>query len=135
MGRSLLFGIFLVLVWMLFGFFVYGGINGAFAVGILALLCWISVLLALIPFIGIIAQILVMLAYILPIIQRYTGIEANAFTTLILGVYAFYGLIIWFVVSKEALIKYGDYLERKHYRRKMEAKRLAELNSSETNNQ
>lgn len=56
----------LIVLWAALGYFVYGGLAGVFAMLILGILYDLAMLLALIPFAGVVLQALVMYFLITP---------------------------------------------------------------------
>ncbi len=80
-------------------YFVYGGVGGMLAVLILAVLYGIVLLLAIIPFGGVIIQVLVMYFVIWPWVSEFTGIEATWLTALMFWVQVIAGIILTLAVT------------------------------------
>jgi hypothetical protein len=89
----------LILLWMLLGYFIYGGVDGALAMGLLGLLYALSILISLIPFAGIFIQYYVMIDVIFPYICEITGITATWLTTVMFAVNLIFGILVWIIMS------------------------------------
>lgn len=76
------------LLWAALGYFVYEGVDGAAAIVILATFYAVSILLAFIPFCGVIIQGLTMHFLIWPLVVSFTGIYDTWLT----------GLIFWMII-------------------------------------
>ena len=106
-------GIVLLLFFAALGYFVYGGLDGTFAMILLYVLYVLAVFCSLIPFIGIFVQYFVSTRIILPAISSFTGIEATWLTTVAIIPTMIAGLIICLWSS---LFFYGFIDELRHNR-------------------
>ena len=89
------------------GWFVYGGLDGAFGMVIFGTLTALSILIALIPFgVGIVLQALVLFLWLIPTAFSFTGLYHTWITWLDIGIAMFVGLIL------NVLMTIGIYLEK-----------------------
>lgn len=95
-GRILFY---ILIVYMVVGYFTYGGFDGFFAMFILAVLFGLAVFLSMIPFAGIVIQYLASVWLVFPWVQSLTGIEPTWLTTLGLLVTLIPGFILWAISS------------------------------------
>ena len=94
----------LIILWTALAYFVYDGIEGAIAVVILGVLFGLAILIALIPFCGVVIQVLVMYFLIWPWVSNFTGIEATWLTLLIFWVDVILGIFITLVTTLVAIV-------------------------------
>jgi hypothetical protein len=98
----------LIVLWAALGYFVYGSLAGVFAMLILGILYDLAMLLALIPFAGVVLQALVMYFLITPWVLDFTGIAATWLTTLVFWVDVAFGCLITFIMSMYVLAHLMD---------------------------
>ena len=124
--------IILIMLAASLGYFVYGGIDGVFAITILCVLYGLMVLLSLIPFIGIGLQYWASIQLVLPWVISNTGIYPTWLTTYILIYNMLLGFIFWIIVTVKVVGKIKEYIDEKRCIRKIEARIKEELLKSET---
>ena len=88
-----------LIVFAAFGYFVYGGINGAFAMIVLLAVYWMSLIFALIPAVGFIVQGLAIHIFIWPLVAEFTGIEPTWLTLLALVFVWSLGIMVTWVMT------------------------------------
>jgi len=98
----------LIILWAALGYFVYNGLKGVFAMLILSILFALATFLALIPFVGVLLQGLVMHFIIAPWVFEFTGITATWLTSLIFWIDIIFGCIITVAISLFALAVLTD---------------------------
>lgn len=103
------------------GYFVYGGMNGVFAVFILCVLYCLAVFLSCVPLVGIVLQGVVSLLWIFPLIKSFTGIEQTWLTSLIIVLFMLYGLIRCFEATFSLFGAIRDWLMKRSRDYKAEA--------------
>jgi len=108
-------GIFLI-IFPALGYFVYDGIDGAFAMAILWIAYGAIALTALIPFIGIGLQYWLSMEIALPVIISFTGIEPTWLTTSMLGVSIFEGGILYVVSTLAVSMKIKEWIDERKVR-------------------
>ena len=59
---------------MALGFFVYGGLTGAFGMIVFGGLCTLTVLIGLVPYVGVFIQMLVLFMFVVPFVFEWTGL-------------------------------------------------------------
>ncbi len=87
-------GFELLLLWTALAYFVYSGIDGTMGMIILCVLYGMATLLALIPFGGVIIQVLVMKFAIWPWVMAFTGITTTWLTGLVFWIDVIIGIIL-----------------------------------------
>jgi len=90
--------ILLTVMFSLLGYFVYGSINGALAILLLDLVCDLTVLVSVIPFVGCLIQAFLM-KMIIPKIAAITGIHLTWLTTAIFWTNLLFGVVVTAIVS------------------------------------
>jgi len=98
-------GLSFFLLMAVLGYFVYGGTGGFVAMFILTFAYTLSCLLALIPFIGVFAQGLIMFYLVNPWFFGFTGITATWLTWFAFVVYVIVGILVTIITSAWALKK------------------------------
>jgi hypothetical protein len=101
----------------LIGYFMYDGLSGSLAMIILCMVCLITMILSVIPFIGYPLQYLVSKMVVVPWVMSLTGIHDTWLTSVIFFIYLIPGAFFWFGMSK-AVFKdlkrlYSGYRNRK----------------------
>ncbi len=86
---------FLAIVVMALGYFTYGNtISGALGILLLVIGTELTILLSLIPFVGMLFAYIVNTTYTYPVIMGFTGITETWLTTVILTIYTILSVII-----------------------------------------
>jgi hypothetical protein len=98
----------LTILWAALGYFVYDGLQGVFAILVLSILYDLAAFLALIPFVGVIIQGLVMYFLIAPWVFEFTKINATWLTTLIFWVDIIFGCTTTVTMTFFALVFLKD---------------------------
>lgn len=94
----------MLLFWMICGYFVYGGIDGALAMFVCSFIIGLVAFLSFIPFVGIFLQYWVSTAYAFPFIFDLTHVEASWVTTAIFAVDMIVGVFFYIIFTALALI-------------------------------
>ena len=97
----------IIAIFMLFGYFVYGGFNGAFAMLLYTILLSVGLLIAFIPLGGFVLYILLFLKYINPWVYDLTGIHATLLTNILFALY----IILASIISFATLITFLDIIK------------------------
>ena len=98
----------LIILWAALGYFVYNGLTGVFAMIILGVLFGLVILLASIPFVGVVIQGLVMYFLIQPWVFDFTGITGTWLTSLIFWIDIIFGCIITLVMTLFVWVELTD---------------------------
>lgn len=94
MNNIISIGSVLLLYFIAFGYFVYGGFDGVFGILLLCLLYSVSILLSFIPLFGFLIHGLVMYFVISPWVFDYTGLHDTWLTATIFWIYIILGAFI-----------------------------------------
>jgi hypothetical protein len=94
----------LTILWVALGYFVYGGFSGALAILVLSLLFSVTILVSLIPFVGVVIQGLIMNYWIVPWTFGVTGITATWLTGIIFWINIIIGLIFTIITSIATIV-------------------------------
>lgn len=98
------FGVILLILFAIIGYFIYGGIDGALAITAYCILSYIAIVVALIPFGGFPLQWILTRWVIEPWIFEVTGIWATNLTMVIQILVFIAGLIICIIMSVIAFV-------------------------------
>lgn len=90
--------ILLTLIFGIFGYFVYNGLDGALSIILLGFLYALSILIGLIPFIGFVLQAVIM-QHIWSFTSELTGIGPTILTTWMYWLYLAFGIIATIVTT------------------------------------
>jgi hypothetical protein len=93
------------------GYFVYGGIDGALAMVLVWFILGLCIILAMIPFVGIVLQWWVSTAYVIPFLFELTGIGETWLTTVTLIIMLAIGILVTIVMSFAAITLIYSILE------------------------
>jgi hypothetical protein len=91
--------IFFIILWGVLGYFVYGGLDGALAMLILATLMGLTIFIALIPFAGVFIQAWFGWNILIPWVMNLTHLTTSWLTTIIFAVDIAMGVIIWIIMT------------------------------------
>jgi hypothetical protein len=111
----------LLVLFAALGYFVYGGLNGAFAMVILSVLYGFAILLSFVPFIGIGLQYWVSVEMVLPWVISLTGIQPTWLTTIMLTIEMVGGFILWLMITLNIIMIIKEYIDDWCWRRKIAA--------------
>jgi hypothetical protein len=123
----------LVVVFAAIGYFLYGGMNGFFAIFLLSILFEFAILLSVIPFIGPAVQGWVSFMVILPAMESFAGIQSTWLTTLMIIVYIVCGLHLWYMTTAIAVFEISDKVRYLKYWLKYGRKRAAQKKALNVN--
>ncbi|MDD4074301.1 MAG: hypothetical protein PHU17_02135 [Candidatus Pacebacteria bacterium] len=97
------------------GYLVYGGMFGFFAIAMLMIACLLALSFSLIPYIGIIFQVVIIFNFIFPMLEDM-GIYNTALTSYIIGASLFVGLFTWVLSSEIGENKINAYYRKRGYK-------------------
>lgn len=96
-------GILLILLFSAIGYFTYGGLSGFFGILLLCIILYLLTVLALIPAVGFIINILLMHFVIFPWFYSCSGLSPSMLTSAIFWVFSIFYLLVTGIITLTAV--------------------------------